>query len=57
MYPHGLIQHIGVVAHCGSLSYCDAAYRAFAVEQKAGLVTADEKLRKAAKRLGIEVAP
>lgn len=39
------------------LSYYDAAYLALAVEQKAGLLTADEKLRKAAKKHGIPVAP
>lgn len=39
------------------LSYYDAAYLALAIEQKAGLLTVDDKLRKAAKKLGIEVGP
>lgn len=46
-----------VAVHCGPLSYYDASYLALAVEQKAGLLTADDKLRKAAKKLGIEVGP
>ena len=39
------------------LSYYDAAYLALADERGAGLLTVDEKLRKAAKLHGIEVAP
>lgn len=39
------------------LSYYDAAYLALAIEQKAGLLTADAKLREAAKRHGVQVAP
>lgn len=46
-----------VAAHASSLSYYDAAYLALAIEQKAGLLTADDKLRKAAKKRGIPVGP
>lgn len=51
------VDPVDVTSHCGPLSYYDAAYLALAVERKAGLLTADEKLRKAAKKLGIEVGP
>ncbi len=51
------IEPIDVAAHFGPLSYYDAAYLALAVEQKAGLLTADDKLRKAARARGIEVGP
>ncbi len=40
-----------------ALSYYDASYLALAVEQDAGLLTTDEKMRKAARKHGIEVWP
>lgn len=46
-----------VAAHCGPLSYYDASYLALAIEHKAGLLTADERLRKAAKKHGVPVGP
>lgn len=42
---------------CGPLSYYDAAYLALAVESKANLWTADETLRKAAKKHGVPTQP
>ncbi len=39
------------------LSYYDAAYLALAIEQKAGLLTADDKMRKAAVKHGVPVGP
>lgn len=46
-----------VAGHQAGLSYHDAAYLALAVEQKAGLLTADDKMRKAAKEHGVPVGP
>lgn len=46
-----------VAPYCKPLSYYDAAYLALAVEHKAGLLTADDRMRKAAKRHGVPVAP
>lgn len=51
------LEPVDVAGRQGGLSYYDAAYLALAIEQKAGLLTADAKLRQAAERHGVEVGP
>lgn len=48
---------VDVATSQGNLSYYDAAYLALAIEQKAGLLSADERLRKAARRHGLPLGP
>lgn len=55
--PIHRLEPLDIAPFVGPLSYYDASYLALAIEQKAGLLSADEKMRKAAKKHGIEVGP
>lgn len=55
--PIEILDPMDIAGRQEGLSYHDAAYLALAIEQKAGLLAADDGLRRAAKRHRLPVEP